>query len=191
MRAKAPGRYTPLTYMYYTDDAIGAVGPIAELLYVRSLSYCADHLSDGFMTDTQVRRFVACGDIDDLTDVCKRLVESGLWDRDDERGGFQIRQWLKWNLSWEEITHHRSKDAARKRDASISDRSPSGIRAERRRNPSTKESKEIKDGLRPSPSGTDGRSPRQSDPPDLTEVRETISRAARNARREKSRPVDD
>ena len=109
------GSYAPLSSHYYKDDAVALAGEKAELLYVRGLAFCADVLNDGFITDIQVERFVGVG----LTGVksrAARLVEVGLWIRDDMAGGYVVSAWSKWNRSKAEIRERLRKDADRKVD---------------------------------------------------------------------------
>lgn len=121
------GPYAPLSATYYQDDDITEVGEAAELLFVRTLAFCAGRPSDGFISEAQIHRFVAVG----MADVDKRidaLVEVGLFERIP--GGYLIRSWLKWNRSAEELGQYRAKDRDRKRSQSMerirSDRSPDG-----------------------------------------------------------------
>jgi hypothetical protein len=110
------GPYAPLSATYYQDDDIAEAGEAAELLYLRGLAFCAGRPSDGFMSDSQVVRFVAIG----LTDVqqrADRLVDVGLWERVD--GGYVIRAWLKWNKSAEELGQYRAQDRDRKRSQPV------------------------------------------------------------------------
>lgn len=117
IRTRARGTYAPLSSVYYWDDRIDEVGPLAELLFVRGLAFCAQELSDGFISDSKLRRQVAVG-LDAVCDVieqAKRLVAAELWVRDDSRGGYVVRSWLAWNRSRDEIDRYRQKDATRKR----------------------------------------------------------------------------
>lgn len=120
-RVKRNGSYAPLSAHYYKDDAIDEAGEAAELLYVRGLAFCAEVLSDGFISDRQLVRFVGVG-MFDADERAKRLVGVGLWERVDE--GYVVRSWLGWNRSREEITDHQGRDAARKRRSEGSDKSP-------------------------------------------------------------------
>ena len=52
------GSFAPLSARYYQDSAIAGLDERAELLYVRGLAFCADMLSDGFISDTQLVQFV-------------------------------------------------------------------------------------------------------------------------------------
>ncbi len=105
------GSYAPLSAHYYKDDAIDEAGESAELLYVRGLAFCADVLSDGFISDRQLVRFVGVG-MFDAPDRATRLVEVGLWERSE--GGYWVRSWLGWNRSRAEITDSMAKDRGRK-----------------------------------------------------------------------------
>lgn len=143
---RANGGFAPLSATYYEDDAILEAGPMAELLFVRSIAFCAKTLSDGFVSSRQLSRSLA-PDLDDAEDLAEVLVTVGLWTHAD--GGYTVRSWLKWNRSREEITRNRAKDAARKRGDEPTKRNPTppptgggepskgtpnGIRAESKRN---------------------------------------------------------
>lgn len=112
------GSFAPLSAHYYKDDAIDEAGEAAELLWCRGLAFCADVLSDGFISDRQLTRFVGVG-MFDATDRAARLVEVGLWVRVE--GGYQVRTWLKWNRSKSEITQAMAKDSQRKGRSEPSD----------------------------------------------------------------------
>lgn len=112
-RVRRNGSYAPLSAHYYKDDALAEAGERAELLYVRGLAFSADILKDGFISDVQLARFPGVG-MTDVVKRAKRLVEVGLWLRDDERGGYVVRAWDKWNQSLEEIQAKQRQDAARK-----------------------------------------------------------------------------
>jgi hypothetical protein len=105
------GSYAPLSAHYYKDDAIDEAGEAAELLYVRGLAFCADVLSDGFISDRQLVRFVGVGMFDAI-DRAVKLVEVGLWESTE--GGYRVRSWLDWNRSRAEITDVMAKDRERK-----------------------------------------------------------------------------
>lgn len=117
-QVKRNGSYAPLSARYYQDDAVATVGPMAELLYVRGLAFCASQLSDGFISDTQLRKFVGVG-ITSVRRNADALCGAGLWERVDEDllgigTGFRVVAWLKHNLSKAEIEAKQQRDAARK-----------------------------------------------------------------------------
>ena len=112
-RVRRNGSYAPLSARYYKDDSVATAGEKAELLYVRGLAFCAEVLSDGFISDIQLTRFVGVG----MTGVptrAKRLVDVELWVRDEERGGYWVASWLKWNQSKDEIGEKLRADSERK-----------------------------------------------------------------------------
>jgi hypothetical protein len=110
-RPKRLGPYAPLSATYYRDDAILEAGERAELLYVRGLAFCADSMSDGFITDRQLSAIVGIG-MRDTTKRAKDLVTAGLWERAD--GGYVVRGWLKWNRSATELQQGLKQDRERK-----------------------------------------------------------------------------
>lgn len=133
-KVRRNGSYAPLSAHYYKDDAIAEAGEAAELLYVRGLAFCADILSDGFISDTQLTRFVGVG-MRDTKKRATRLVEVGLWQR--EKAGYRVTAWLRWNRSREEIGEIAKRDTERKgkpdpqgKDGKISDRNPDGIQSD-------------------------------------------------------------
>lgn len=113
------GSYAPLSAHYYKDDNVAEAGPMAELLYVRGLAFCADVLSDGFISETQLVRFVGVG-IPQPKKHAERLVLVGLWEKAEpglfggEGCGYVVRAWSKWNLTQAEIREKQKRDAERK-----------------------------------------------------------------------------
>jgi hypothetical protein len=112
---KRNGSYAPLSAHYYKDDAIADAGPMAELLYVRGLAFSADVLKDGFISETQLMRFVGVG-IPTPRKHAETLVLCGLWEKADrdQTPGFQVVSWSKWNLTENEIREKQKRDADRK-----------------------------------------------------------------------------
>lgn len=118
-QVKRNGSYAPLSAHYYKDDAIAEAGPMAELLYVRGLAFCADVLSDGFISDTQLIRFVGVG-VPTPRKHAERLVLVGLWEKaqpdllGSEGTGYVVKAWAKWNLTKAQIQEKQRRDADRK-----------------------------------------------------------------------------
>ena len=115
-KTRRNGSYAPLSCHYYKDDAIAGLCNKAELLYVRGLAFCADVLSDGFISDVQLSRFVAVG-IAGHTTLARDLDRVGLWISDDDEGGYWVKSWEKYNLLKSEITEKLKRDSARKGDS--------------------------------------------------------------------------
>lgn len=109
------GEYVPLSISYADDDAILGASPFAELLFVRGLALAGQLNSDGYLTEAQVvyRAGRKLGSEKKVRTLAAELVERGVWERQD--GGYDIRAWLKWNKSTEELGRDRARDRDRKR----------------------------------------------------------------------------
>lgn len=105
------GSFAPLSAQAYKDDALMEAGEAAELLFYRGVSFGADVLQDGVITEAQLIRFVGHG-MKDAKKRAEKLVKVGVWTRVE--GGYSVRSWLKWNRSKEEIDALQNKDAVRK-----------------------------------------------------------------------------
>lgn len=86
--------WTKIDDQFYDHPKVVAAGPLGVALFVCGLSYCSRHLTDGFISTTQVRRLI---DIDNPRDVAEKLVAVGLWERRD--GGYQVHDYLEYNPS--------------------------------------------------------------------------------------------
>lgn len=149
------GNFAPMSAKYWTDSALMEAGEKAEVLYARVISFCVDQRSDGFVSDIQLQRMVGHG----MKDVMKRAQSLAstptsdgdtLWSRDEERHGYWVTAWLRWNKSVDEIDALREKDTARKGSrspdpdgpnrggGSESERNPNGIQPESDGNPTPK-----------------------------------------------------
>lgn len=120
------GAFGKLLANYAADDAIIAAGEAAELLFCRAVAWLSTSDSDGYITDSQLIRYVGAG----MRDAKKRadtLVREGLWLRAD--GGYQVRSYLKINESAEEKGRKKRTDRERKRKA------PSGVAPDSAWNP--------------------------------------------------------
>lgn len=110
-KVRRNGSFAPLSAQAYKDDALMEAGEAAELLFYRGLSFGADVLRDGFMSESQLVRVVGHG-MKDALKRADRLVTVGLWRR--EEGGYLVKSWLKWNRSRAEIEELQTKDTGRK-----------------------------------------------------------------------------
>lgn len=86
------------------------VNPLAIAYYTLLLAYCSDNLTDGVIPKIAIRGVFAIPD-----DVMASLVEVHLVDKAGE--SFRIHDYLKWNLSGEEIEQERAerREQTRKR----------------------------------------------------------------------------
>ena len=141
-RPKSKGAYVPLAAQYYMDDAVLGLSPMAELLFVRILSFLASVPSDGFVTEKQLRSVVAIG-LRSVPHLVTELTDAGLIAAQD--GGFTARSWHKWNRSTEEVGRLLAKDRERKAQDSAanvpnSTRNPDGIQQDSALQSSTEQS---------------------------------------------------
>ena len=96
---KRPGRYAALAADYYDNPAIIAVGPDAELWYVRALAWCAAHPE----TDGVIPLEVALYRLG-IPDAMSRVITCdthGLVAKNDD--SVSVTSWVKWNDSWRDI----------------------------------------------------------------------------------------
>jgi hypothetical protein len=117
------GAYAKLLANYAEDDAIIEAGEKAELLFVRSLAFCADSDQDGYISDSQLTRVVGAG-MRDAAARAKRLVAVGLWTR--EQGGYMVRSWTKIHETAEERGRRLKADRERKASGRNPDANPNG-----------------------------------------------------------------
>lgn len=87
--------YVPLDVDYAADEKVLAAGPMAELLYVRSLAFAKRTLSDGLIRTAQLP--LVGINIPNLARCSDKLVEVGLWVFADD--GWLIVGWTKRNKS--------------------------------------------------------------------------------------------
>ena len=104
-----PGRFAALPATYYDDLAIIAVGPDAELWYVRALAWCAAHPeTDGVIPLEVAVNRLGIPDAMACVDVC---ATHGLIAKNDD--SVSVTSWVKWNGKWRDI---QERAAARARD---------------------------------------------------------------------------
>lgn len=104
-----PGRFAALPATYYDDLAIIAVGPDAELWYVRALAWCAAHPeTDGVIPLEVAVNRLGIPDAMACVDVC---ATHGLIVKNDD--SLSVTSWVKWNGKWRDI---QERAAARARD---------------------------------------------------------------------------
>lgn len=85
-------------------------GNAAIGLWTRAGSWCAGELTDGFVPDHMIRAMRG------TAIQTQRLVDAGLWVRDDVRGGFQFHEWSESgrNPTRKEVERRREEAAKRK-----------------------------------------------------------------------------
>ena len=95
---------------FWSHPKVLAVSSAAVGLWVRAGSYCAQHVTDGFLADSAGTLFGR--DFDTLAD---ELVEAGLWLKTD--GGYQFHEWTEYQPSKESVVQKRAADRQRKAKA--------------------------------------------------------------------------
>ena len=96
---KRPGRYAALAATYYDDPAIIAVGPDAELWYVRALAWCAAHPETDGVIPIEVALY-RLGIPDAMSHVITCDSHKLVAKNDDS---VSVTSWVKWNDSWRDI----------------------------------------------------------------------------------------
>lgn len=84
----------------FRNPKVAGVGPLAKLLYIAGLAYCADQLSDGRIARASVRLIAAEADVD--PSLASDLVAAGLWEELPDGGGYQVHDWPVYNPPAEE-----------------------------------------------------------------------------------------
>lgn len=86
----------------YDHPKVLAAGTPAMGLWVRCLSYCAAHLTDGFVPESVVFRMV-----DSRSSLPNRLESAGLWHRDSSRAGWVLHDYLEFQASRSDVLKQR------------------------------------------------------------------------------------
>lgn len=93
MSAKIPGEFVPLDVNYAHDRAIRQAGPMAELLFLRAMTYARRMKTNGYVPDYDLP-VIGVG-ITKLNHQAASLVRVRLWST--AAGGWKFRSWDKWN----------------------------------------------------------------------------------------------
>lgn len=105
--------------------------PTAGFLYILSISYAADNMTDGHISED-----VAYYALDATDDQIRFLVEEGYWDTSEDGDGWRIHDYLEHQNSREQIEAARAKDRARKKTTRKPSNQPeTGFHTESNRNP--------------------------------------------------------
>lgn len=105
--------------------------PTAGFLYILSISYAADNMTDGHISED-----VAYYALDATDEQIRFLVEEGYWDTSEDGDGWRIHDYLEHQNSREQIEAARAKDRARKKTTRKPSNQPeTGFHTESNRNP--------------------------------------------------------
>ena len=92
---------------FWTHPKLERLSDKAHRLYMRSLGYCAQHLTDGVLDATALRTLGA------TRRMCDELVAGGCWDVVPD-GGYTVHDYLAFNPSRAHVMERRRKDAEKK-----------------------------------------------------------------------------
>lgn len=118
MTGTPPGAYVPLSVRYYTDDALLEVGPVAELVFLRTLAVAGQVWeTDGVVGERHLRRelldvepVVAAVSGGDVEDVLLKLERVGLLERTPgPPPGYRVLGWSRWNRAAAEVLADRDR----------------------------------------------------------------------------------
>ena len=92
---------------FWTHPKLERLSDRAYRLYLRSIGYAAQHLTDGVIDQTALRTLGAA------RKTCEELVTSGCWDIVPD-GGYVVHDYLDFNPSREQVMDRRRKEADKK-----------------------------------------------------------------------------
>jgi hypothetical protein len=97
--------FVPLDVGYAEDHKIIAAGPVAELLYIRSLAFVKRARSDGWLSRNQLA--AVSPRISNRARAVQRLCDVGLWTPNGD--GWYITAWSRHNQPANDIQKTKSK----------------------------------------------------------------------------------
>jgi len=106
---EAPRPWAKLDLGFYDDPRLVAAGERAELLFLRSMAWSRRNLTDGWLPEGMADRLMPGG-----AEEAERLVASGAMER-DQRGGFLLVAFLRWQDSAADVEQRREKGRANAR----------------------------------------------------------------------------
>lgn len=117
-----------------TNAKLRAAGLEARGLDEAVICWCAHEESDGFISDDDLALLAGLHRCRRVAALAERLQEVGRWDRDDDRSGWVVHDFLNFNPSRAELEAIRKRERDRKRTRrgtrEDSDRIPAGRDAE-------------------------------------------------------------
>ena len=95
---------------FYRNSKVRSVGPEAAWMWVASIGYASEGLTDGFISVAALHDLITL-DAKPRLKLVAKLVEAGLWEPCE--GGWMIHDYLNWNLSRAAILERRAANLAR------------------------------------------------------------------------------
>lgn len=102
---------------YPHDAAIIAAGEPAEVLFLRSMAYCTEHDTEGFVPSFQLNRF----GLKNIKSRMEALVREGLWTTVDN--GWLLTKWVELQAEVTSMEKRRRSDRLRKQSVRHPDKS--------------------------------------------------------------------
>lgn len=101
--------WVKLDDQFFMDPVIRGLSKDAKLMYLGGLCYCASQLTDGHIDEHAAK--ILATTVGVKVTAAAQLVNAGVWEQDED--GFQVRSYLKYNPSAEQVKADR--EAARER----------------------------------------------------------------------------
>lgn len=93
---------------FWSHPKVVQAGNAAIGLWVRCGSYCAQHLTDGFVPAWLVKQFGSPAQV-------RKLVDAGLWEPVDNPCGYLMHDWPEYQPTKQTVLIRRENDAERQR----------------------------------------------------------------------------
>jgi hypothetical protein len=107
--------YVKLGSLYYADPKIMRLSPDAECLFTRSLAFCGNAESAGFIElGTEIFFGARLKTTQAREESIAELVETGLWTTCE--GGWEITRWAKWQDEVDYLSEKRKRDREYRRE---------------------------------------------------------------------------
>jgi hypothetical protein len=107
------GLYAKIACSLPDDPKIIRAGPMGELLYIRSVLWCREHLTDGVIERPVVPRLTI--GFPHPSRAISRLLAANLWTTHDLGFAIPRQIWTKWNPTADQVKAKRDQETARKR----------------------------------------------------------------------------
>lgn len=94
-------RWVRISSSFFRDPKIRKLSLDAKTLFVASLCYCSEQMTDGIVDDSMLRLLAAEVDVDPDPEIPKSIGDAGLWERHQDVG-WRVLRFLDYNPSREE-----------------------------------------------------------------------------------------
>ena len=94
--------FVKVDVFYQLDPKVMAVGPEAELMFLRGLAWSKARQTDGEVPMSAIS-FLGLGLRDDPMEIAGRLVIHGIWEATDDGYRVPFDKWSKWQVTREQV----------------------------------------------------------------------------------------